>query len=150
LPTVNQRNGLFYLNDITLDPTNAIPLKNPVTGRTYLGQVPTADMTPFARAVLAALPQPNIAGKLAGNYAITPRGEIKDNKGDGRVDHTFNEHWSIFGRYSEHRGYLFDPPGIPGRAGGNSNGNVNIQNRNIAGGATWVISGNKLHDFRCG
>ena len=150
LPTANQRNGLFYLNNNTSDPNSAIPLRNPITGRTYVGQIPTVDMTPFARAVLAALPQPNVSGRLSNNFAITPRGEIKDNKGDGRVDHTFNQHWSIFGRYSEHRGFLFDPPGIPGRAGGNSNGNVNIQNRNIAGGATWMISGNKLLDFRFG
>ena len=150
LPTVNQRNGLFYFNDNTSDPTNAIPLKNPITGKTYLGAIPRSDMTPFARAVLDALPTPNVAGRIASNYAITPRGTINDDKGDARVDHTFNERWSIFGRYSEHRQALFDPPGIPGRAGGNSNGYVNIQNRNIAGGATWTISANKLLDMRFG
>src|SRR6266851_1829418 len=139
LPTADQRAGTF-----------GIPLRNPVTGANYpTGQIPASAITPFARAVLNALPLPNQSG-ISNNFAITPRGEIKDNKGDGRVDHTFNEHWSIFGRYSEHRGYIFDPPGIPGRAGGNSNGNVNIQNRNIAGGATWMISGNKLLDFRFG
>ncbi len=150
LPTTNQRNGLFYFNDDPSNPGNAIPLKNPVTGKTYLGQIPRSEMTQFARAVLDALPQPNVPGRIASNYAITPRGTINDDKGDGRVDHTFNDHWSIFGRYSEHRQSLFDPPGIPGRAGGNSNGNVNIQNRNIVGGATWTISANKLLDIRFG
>jgi hypothetical protein len=150
LPTANQRNGLFYFNDDPSNPANAIPLKNPVTGATYLGQIPQADMSQFARAVLGALPQPNVPGRIASNYAITPRGTINDDKGDGRVDHTFNDHWIIFGRYSEHRQSLFDPPGIPGRAGGNSNGNVSIQNRNIAGGATWTISANKLLDIRFG
>ena len=150
LPTVNERNGLFYLNDNTSDPNNAIPLQNPITGKKYLGNIPTGDMTPFARAVLTALPEPNVPGNLSNNFAITPRGIINDDKGDGRVDHTFNQHWSLFGRYSEHRGYIFDPPSIPGRAGGNSNGNVNIQNRNIAGGVTWSISDNKLLDLRFG
>ncbi len=150
LPTVNQKNGLFYFNDDPTNSQNAIPLKNPITGKTYLGAVPRADMTQFARAVLDALPAPNVAGRIASNYAITPRGTINDDKGDGRVDHTFNDHWTIFGRYSEHRQSLFDPPGIPGRAGGNSNGNVNIQNRNIVGGMTWTISGNKLFDLRFG
>jgi len=131
LPTANQRNGLFYFNDDPSIATNAIPLKNPITGKTYVGQIPRADMTQFARAVLDALPQPNVPGRIASNYAITPRGTINDNKGDARVDHTFNEHWTIFGRYSEHRLALFDPPGIPGRAGGNSNGNVSIRT------ATW-------------
>jgi len=150
LPTANQRNGLFYFNDDPSIATNAIPLKNPITGKTYVGQIPRADMTQFARAVLDALPQPNVPGRIASNYAITPRGTINDNKGDARVDHTFNEHWTIFGRYSEHRLALFDPPGIPGRAGGNSNGNVSIQNRNVAGGMTWAISANKLFDLRFG
>jgi hypothetical protein len=150
LPTANQKNGLFYLNDNTSDPNSAIPLKNPITGKTYLGQIPASDMTSFAKSVLGALPLPNVAGRLSNNFAITPRGTINDDKGDARVDHTFNERWSIFGRYSEHRLSLFDPPGIPGRAGGNSNGNVSIQNRNIAGGMTWTISANKLFDLRFG
>lgn len=150
LPTNNQRNGLFYLNDDATNPNNAIPLRNPITGRTYLGQIPTADMTPFARAVIGALPTPNNSAILSNNYAITPRGTINDDKGDVRVDHTFNDHWTVFGRYSQHQGAIFDPPSIPGRAGGNSNGNVNIKNKNIAGGATWTISGNKLLDIRFG
>jgi hypothetical protein len=150
LPTVNQKNGLFYLNDNTGDPNSRIPLRNPITGKTYLGAIPTGDMTPFARSVLSNLPAPNVGGRLSNNFAITPRGTINDDKGDARVDHTFNDHWTIFGRYSEHRLSLFDPPGIPGRAGGNSNGNVSIQNRNIAGGMTWTISANKLFDLRFG
>ncbi len=130
LPTTAQRAGNF-----------GIPLQNPVTGVVYpTGQIPASAVTPFARAVLDALPTPTQAG-ISNNYTITPRGTINDDKGDARVDHTFNDRWTIFGRYSEHRGSIFDPPGIPGRAGGNSNGNVNIQNRNIAGGATWTHLG---------
>ena len=150
LPTLNQRNGFFYFNDDPSIAANAIPLKNPITGKTYLGQVPRADMTQLARAVLDALPQPNVPGRIASNYANTPRGIIHDDKGDGRIDHTFNERWTIFGRFSEHRQYLFDPPAIPGPAGGNANGNVNIQNRDVAGGMTWSISANKLFDLRFG
>jgi hypothetical protein len=139
LPTATQRAGTF-----------GIPLRNPITGVDYpTGQIPASAITPFARAVLNELPLPNQSG-ISNNYAITPRGTINDDKGDARVDHTFNDHWTIFGRYSEHRLALFDPPGIPGRAGGNSNGNVNVQNRNIAGGMTWTISANKLFDLRFG
>ena len=43
---------------------------------------------------------------------------------------------------------IFDPPTVTGRAGGNANSNVNIKNKQIAGGATWVISANKLFDVR--
>jgi hypothetical protein len=149
LPTNNQRNGLFYLNDDATNPANAIPLRDPITGRTFLGSIPSTARTGFANAVINALPAPTVAG-LSNNYSITPRGIINDDKGDGRVDHTFNQSLSIFGRYSQHAGYIFDPPGIPGRAGGNSNGNVNIKNRNVVGGVTWAISSNKLLDARFG
>ncbi len=153
LPTADQRAGRFFLNGNTATP---ITVTNPVTGAAFVGTVPTAAMTPFARAVLAALPLPNsnqpnsAAAAYSNNYAISPRGIINDDKGDGRVDHTFNQHWTAFGRYSDHRGYIFDPPGIPGIAGGNSNGNVQISNRNIAGGVTWTISDTKLLDVRFG
>lgn len=149
LPTANQRVGLFYLNDDISNPANAIPLKNPITGATYLGNVPASAQTGFAKAVLGLLPANSITG-LALNYSLTPRGIINDDKGDGRVDHTFNQRVSIFGRFSQHNGYIFDPPGIPGAAGGNSNGNVSISNRDVAGGVTWAITPTKLLDARFG
>ena len=149
LPTNNQRNGLFYLNDDASNPANAIPLRDPITGRTFLGSIPSSARTNFANAVINALPTPTVSG-LSNNYSTTPRGIINDDKGDARVDHTFNQKLTVFGRYSQHAGYIFDPPSIPGRAGGNSNGNTSITNKAIAGGVTWAISGNKLLDARFG
>ena len=149
LPTANQRNGLFYLNDDTTNPANAIPLRNPISGATYLGSVPVAAQTKFAAAVLGLLPSNTIAG-LSNNFSITPRGIINDDKGDARVDHTFNQRFSIFGRYSQHNGFIFDPPGITGPAGGNSNGNVSITNKDIAGGLTWALRPTQLLDVRFG
>ncbi|MFC6645282.1 TonB-dependent receptor domain-containing protein [Granulicella cerasi] len=149
LPTVNQRAGLFYLNDDNSSAANAIPLKNPITGTTYLGQIPLADMTPFARAVIAALPANTSAG-LTNNFSYSPRGTINDDKGDVRIDHTFNQKLSVFGVYSQHSGYYFDPPGIPGRAGGNSNGNTYIQNKNVAAGVTYAVTPTQLFDARFG
>jgi hypothetical protein len=149
LPTNNQRNGLFYLNDDASNPANAIPLQDPITGRKFLGSVPSSARTNFANAVINALPTPTVSG-LSNNYSTTPRGIINDDKGDGRIDHTFSQSLSVFGRYSQHAGYIFDPPSIPGRAGGNSNGNTSITNKAIAGGVTWAISANKLLDARFG
>ena len=147
--TANQRNGQFYLNDDPTDPNNAIPLQDPITGRTYMGTIPQAQWTTLARNVVTALPQPNVAGQ-SGNFSISPRGIINDDKGDFRVDHTFNQKLSLFARYSQHRGYIFDPPSITGIAGGNSNGNVTIRNKNIAGGATYAITPTQLLDVRFG
>ncbi len=149
LPTANQRNGLFYLNDDPSNPANAMPLRDPVTSRTFQGSIPQAQWTTFARNVITALPAPNVSG-LASNFVIAPRGIINDDKGDFRLDHTFTQKISIFARYSQHRGYIFDPPGITGIAGGNSNGNVTLRNKNIAGGVTWAITPTQLLDARFG
>ena len=147
--TANQRQGMFYLNDDPTNPNNAFPLQDPITGRTYMGTIPTAQWTTFARNVVGALPSPNASGQ-SNNFVISPRGIINDDKGDFRVDHTFNQKVSIFSRFSQHRGYIFDPPGITGLAGGNSNGNVSIRNKNIMGGVTWAVTPSQLLDARFG
>jgi Carboxypeptidase regulatory-like domain/TonB-dependent Receptor Plug Domain len=151
LPNAEQRNGTFLLHRV--DGTTApIPLYDPISGTSYTtGTIPG---TAFGKAVLAALPPNTLQGgavnyaTIANNYSASPRGTIQDDKGDGRIDHTFNAKWSLFGRYSEHRGTIFDPPTVLGRAGGNANSNVHLLNRQIAGGVTWVISSNKLLDIR--
>ncbi len=139
LPTTDQRNGILGLS-----------VRNPITGRVYAnGIIPQSDITTFARNVFAALPTNNLSGNT-NNFTTTPRGTINDDKGDGRIDYTLSPRYTVFGRYSEHRGAIFAPAGIPGRAGGNANGNVNIQNRDIAGGATITLSATRLLDVRFG
>lgn len=152
LPTAEQRQGLFLLHRV--DGTTApIPLYNPVTGTSYFNGSITPGASPFALAVLGYLPTPNIGSSavafnnITNNYSNAPRGTITDDKGDGRIDQSFAR-FKIFGRYSEHQEQIFDPPTIGGLAGGNANSNVNIQNRQIAGGVTWIIGQNKLLDVR--
>ncbi|MGA7275959.1 MAG: carboxypeptidase regulatory-like domain-containing protein, partial [Candidatus Udaeobacter sp.] len=56
LPTAEQRTGTFLLHAAN-GTTTPIPLQNPITGKVYTnGVIPVGDQTPFARAVLAALP----------------------------------------------------------------------------------------------
>ena len=153
LPNAEQRQGLFLLHKV--DGTTApITLKNPITGTVFTTGNINAEATPFAKAVLAALPTNTLNNgavaynTIANNYTASPRGTIQDDKADARIDHTFNQKWSLFSRYSEHRGTIFDPPTVLGRAGGNGNSNVNLLNRQIAGGVTWIASPNKLVDVR--
>ena len=72
-------------------------------GKVFTNGNVSAEATPFAQAVLAALPANNSVSATGGapadvrydtisnNYIAFPRGTIKDDKGDARVDHTFNE-----------------------------------------------------------
>jgi len=143
LPNAQQRLGQFFYNG---NPAQPIPLYNPITGISYLNGNISSGATPFALAVLSDLPANNIAG-YTNNYSNAPRGTIQDNKGDIRVDQHYGK-WQLFSRYSEHQEVIFDPPTVGGPAGGNANSNVKVQNRQIAGGATWTISQNKLLDMR--
>jgi hypothetical protein len=143
LPNAQQRLGQFFYNG---DPTKPIPLYNPITGVSYLNGNISSGSTPFALAVLSDLPANNIAG-YTNNYSNAPRGTIDDDKGDIRVDQHYGK-WQLFSRYTEHQETIFDPPTVGGPAGGNANSNVIVQNRQIAGGATWTISQNKLLDIR--
>ena len=106
--------------------------------------------------MFAALPATNTSAlpgtpnSFANNFTNFPRGTIQDDKGDARVDHTFNAKLSVFGVYSEHQETIFDPPPFGGPAGGNANTNVHIYNRQIAFGTTYVITPTSLLDFRMG
>ncbi len=153
LPTVEQRSGTFLLHTAA-GTALPIPLQNPVTGRTYgNGVIPTADMTPLAQAVLAALPNSNVpvTGALgfSNNYLSTPRGTVKDDKGDLRLDHKWNDRLSLFFRYSQHEANIVDGNSIPGAAGGSQvNGNVHLYNQQVAAGSTYTITPSSLLDAR--
>ena len=152
LPDSEQRLGHFYLHR-TDGTTQPIPLYNPITGASYSTGDISAGSTAFALAVLGDLPTNNVGGSavaynnITNNYSNAPRGTIADNKGDIRVDQHYGK-WQLFSRYSEHQENIFDPPTVGGPAGGNANSHVNVQNRQVAGGATWLISQNKVLDMR--
>jgi Carboxypeptidase regulatory-like domain/TonB-dependent Receptor Plug Domain len=150
LPNAEQRQGLFLLHRVD-GSTAPIPLFNPVTGTNFFNGNIAPQATKFGLSVLGNLPTNTLpigSGNFSNNYTNSPRGTIQDNKGDIRIDNTFNTKWSIFGRYSQHATVIFDPPTVAGPSGGNANSNVNIKNKQIAGGATWVVSANKLLDMR--
>ena len=157
LPTVEQRTGTFLLHSTANDAGKPIPLQNPITGKFYLdGVIPVADQSPLAQLVFAALPLPNngaapgTAQAYGSNFSAFPRGTINDDKGDARIDYTFNQKLSVFGVYSQHQTAIFAPATFGGAAGGNSNSDVHLYNRQIAFGATFVLTPTSLLDFRMG
>jgi hypothetical protein len=161
LPTANQagtsaqalsNGGYTFLGGATTESGAAVPLVNPLTGTVYTnGVVPFGDpsVSAFAKGVLAALPAANVPGSpLLNNFASLPLDGLHDDKGDIRLDYTLNQHNTAFFRYSEHKGIIQAPPAIPGPAGGNSNGNVNIFNQQYVGGFTHIFSQNSILDAR--
>ncbi len=162
VPTANQagtgalamaNGGYTFLTSVNgTESGTPVPLTNPITGQTYTnGVVPFSDpsVSAFAKGVLAALPPPNVPGNpFANNYASLPADTINDDKGDIRVDQTFSTKTTAFARYSERQTEILSPPNIQGSAGGNSNGNVQIFNQQIAGGVTRSLTQNAILDAR--
>ncbi|WP_041597463.1 TonB-dependent receptor [Granulicella tundricola] len=162
VPTANQNGtsalavsngGYTFLSAVNgADAGNPVSIRNPLTGQVYAnGVIPFSDpsISPFAKGILGALPNANVAGSpVANNYASLPAGTLDDNKGDARVDGVFGAKTTAFVRYSQHQGNILSPPVIQGAAGGNSNGFVKIFNQQIAGGVTHTFTQNSILDAR--
>ena len=137
LPTPAMKQGNF-----------GIPIKNPYTGEIYSnGIIPSSLIIPFAQAVLAALPDPNLPGN-SNNFSSAPSDTIYSDKGDIRYDQYFGTKVAFFARYSQDDGRIFSPPAIPGPAGGNANGNVYIRTKQVVPGVTWTMSPTSVLEAR--
>ncbi len=125
-------------------------IKNPYTGAIYAdGVLPASVISPFARAVVNALPDPNIAG-FSNNFSSLPRASINDDKGDWKIDYIPNQKLNSFVRYSQREANLYVPGNIPGVAGGNNNGTVHEFNQQVAAGSTYSINPTTLIEARLG
>jgi Carboxypeptidase regulatory-like domain/TonB-dependent Receptor Plug Domain len=142
VPTAEQRAGHFNT-----------PIRNPLTGDLYTdGNLPASQITPFSKAVLDALPLPNVPNAVnnSNNYQSLPRSTINDNKGNARADYYFTDKLTGYFRYSHRLDEIYVPGNIPGPAGGNNNGNVRILNKQISPGATWTASPTTTVEARLG
>jgi len=138
LPNDNQRRGIL-----------AVPVQNPYTGETYAAntQIP---LTPFAAKVLSELPALNVPGVASNNYQELVLNRSFSDKYNARIDHKINDRLSAFGRYSQRISNAFEGPNIPGPSGSNQNGEIDILNRQVVGGATYVFGNASVLDFRLG
>jgi hypothetical protein len=145
VPTVDQRNGLFY------NETGApIPLMNPYTGTVYKnGQIPASDFTAFATAVIAAMPMPTQPG-FGANFAYTAPGTSFRDIGDIRLDKYFGNRTQAFVRVSKQSAHSYKQGEIPGPAGGNGFGHIRILTTAVDSGVTYLLTANSVIDARFG
>jgi hypothetical protein len=146
IPNANQRQGIF-----TTTAGAPVPLRNPVTGVVYAnGIVPQSDWTPLAKLVMAALPSPNVANAFSNNYASLPKASLTDDKGDGRLDYSWSDRTTMFGRFSNHHGDIIDATSIPGDAGDGGNGTIHAYNKQLVAGITHTFGTTAAIDARMG
>ena len=138
LPLPDQRQGRF-----------TVPIRNPYTNEIYSnGVIPSSAITPFAQKVFSQLPAPTRPG-AANNYDAIPRRPTEDNKGDFKVDQYFSNRLTTFFRYSHREYNQTDTPIIPLPLGAdNSQGNVNIINKQGLGSLTYTLNPSTLLEFR--
>jgi hypothetical protein len=152
IPTLQQRQGIF--TDPTINPSAppvAIPLINPFTGTTHSnGIIPASEITPFAAAVIAVLPQPTDNTAVANNFTYLPPGTNYRDIGDVRLDHYFGSKVQSFVRLSKQSGHIYIASPSPGDAGGDSGGHVRILTSQIATGVTYTVTPHDLIDGRLG
>ncbi len=145
IPTMDQRSGKFYNESGT-----PIPILNPFTGTTYSnGIVPTTDITPFAAAILAALPQPTNSSYTS-NYVQLARGQNTRDLGELRLDRDFGTRLQTFARFSQLSNHIEPTTSIPGPSGGNSDGHIFVVTSRLALGATYIVSPRAVLEARLG
>jgi hypothetical protein len=126
------------------------PIANPITGEVYAnGVIPASAITPFAKKVLAGLPEPTLPG-IANNFDSLPEATNRNNKFDVKIDHQFSTRMTAFARVSHRKANNFEPPPIPGETGSPSNNQLHVLNDQIAGGVTYSPTTSSLLEFRIG
>ncbi len=136
IPTLAQRQGIL-----------SVAVRNPLTGITYAAGTPIP-LTTFAQKVLNELPAPNLIGVPGNNYQELVLNRNFNNKYNVRVDHNFNDRFSIFGRGSYRKSNAFEAPNIPGPSGSNQNGFVDILNKQLVVGSTYAFENASVLDVR--
>jgi hypothetical protein len=137
LPTAAQDSGVL-----------PVDIRDPRTGITYAAGTPIP-MTSVARAVLGALPAPNVTGS-ANNYSISQLLTNHSDKGDGKIDLHLSSAVSGFIRYGDRVLNTNDQTTIPLPAGGGGNGNIYARSKQLALGATFITSPRSLLEVRFG
>jgi outer membrane receptor protein involved in Fe transport len=90
LPTEDMQKGIF---------TGMGPIINPATGLPFPNdQIPDSSIAPFAKAILEKVPPPTSPG-LGRNFTGFGNRDLSGDQFTARVDHTFSNTNSVFGRF---------------------------------------------------
>lgn len=137
IPNATQRQGVL-----------GVDVRHPQTGEVYPAGSPIP-MTPFARQVLAGLPDPTAAG-ASNNYSSLLGQTNATDKFAGKADVQLSSALSMFGRYGHRDVDIFDEPTLPLPSGGGGNGQTYVTNKQFVAGFTWAQSGTSLLEGRFG
>jgi hypothetical protein len=158
VPTQAMRNGDFSAFGVRIfDPATG---DSEGRGRTEFagGVIPSARISPQARALLNLLPMPNTggAGAVNNNFTVSGSEKFDSNQYNAKVDHNISDSWKYFVRYTYADFDKLSPTafgvtaGGPALAGLGFAGTSDTRNQNLVGNATHIFNPNLLADFRFG
>jgi hypothetical protein len=148
LPTENELSGNLV-----------VPVKNPITGKTYsAGQsIPDGDFNPTSLQVVnffRQIPLPpagsGTTGLASNDYALLVPFTDNSDKGDLRLDWQQNAASSWFLRVSDRKETGVNYPAIPLPLDGQTNGTIRVLDQQVALGNTHLFGANKVLDARVG
>jgi hypothetical protein len=117
-------------------------------------KIPQGAFNNIGKAYINLYPTPNASNPSAGyNWVYEPVRALDETKFDTRLDQTFSNMDSAFGRFSYDQAYSYVPGGAPGFAEeGVFGSNQKIRNhaRNIALGETHVFNAKMVNQFTFG
>ena len=124
------------------------------TAGTNCTTLPAALVNPIGAKVIQLYPTPNApAGSIGYNYANQPVRALNEGTWDVRVDHTFSNKDSMFGRFSYDQATNFVPGGSPTWSEANafgSNQHINNHGRNAVVTETHIFSPSLINEFTAG
>lgn len=149
IPTVANRSGILTSDVVVpfdfVDSTGATVR----AGTRFIGGTPVP-MTKFARSVLDAVPLPTSTA-ATNNYENLPRNQFYNDKGDIKIDHTFNGKTTAFARISHRKVNNFEAPTLPGPLfSSNANAFIRVLNQQLATGVTHNLTSSSVLEFRMG
>jgi hypothetical protein len=117
-------------------------------------KVPSGLMNNIGKAFINLYPTPNANNSSAGyNWVSEPVRELDETKFDTRLDQTFSNADSAFGRFSYDQAFSYVPGGAPGFAeqgAFGSNQRIRNHGRNIAIGETHVFNASMVNQATFG
>src|ERR1700678_171871 len=130
VPTVAERNGdLSGFN---------------TTGQAPLAPIPSASISPTAKALLAYLPLPNVTGQSGYNYETFQPTPARTDGADLRLDQTISSKQSAYARFSRKNiTEDYANPFLP-------NDSDSVHNRSLLISHTYTITPSLLNEFRYG
>ncbi|MEO6910918.1 MAG: carboxypeptidase-like regulatory domain-containing protein, partial [Edaphobacter sp.] len=157
VPTAAQRIGDFSGtgNPIIYDPStydSATNTRTPFPGNIIPNGGPGNRVDPLALAIMNLYPLPNQPGKLKNNYLTTPVADDRIDQGDFRGDYNMSDSNHLFFRWSMSGRTAFNPPPLPGLAGGGG-GATGFGFEDTMGasfGVTHTFTPRTVNEFRLG